>query len=406
MLRTHIHSIVLTISGFFCFLTSFSQINNENQVKQKAETNVQVQNSAVENSSTNTVNPVVNEPSRSAQTGYFYRQQTGNYRTAVQTKPNDAAAWANYYKTERYGNYTKTSNNINTGAQENLNEIVVEMEKNVPNSYEFNFIKYLNGNHDVTLFPYLQKAYELNPTSTELIDEFVAYYELTGNSAKKKEWCKKLSESKDIAKEVMEFDYNLIIALEKNAVLITHGEMDTYPLFIWQNVNNIRNDVMVLYLDLLEKDDYRNRKLQELGVTISANFHSSQAQFLAELAQKLSNRSVYFSSTVSTEILKALKGNLFLTGLAFKYSEEGFENVQEIANAWETKFKKEVVSKKVTSGTLASKINMNYVPGLILLAEYFRSQGLNDKAKLAEELAIKLAAEGGKEQQVKLLLNK
>lgn len=408
MLRTYFHITILILSSLTICAEVYSQTNNENRVQQKAETNVQVPNTLENSSNSNQVitNNPVNEPSKSAQTGYFYRQQTGNYRTAVQAKPTDAGAWANYYKSERYGNYTKTSNDISANSQQNLDEIVNEMEKYVPLSYEYNFIKYVNGNHDITLFPYLQKAYELKPNSTELIDEFIAYYELTGNAVQKKEWCKKLNDSKEIPKEVMEFDYNLIIAIDKNAVLITNGEMDTYPLFVWQNVHNIRNDVMVLYLDLLEKDDYRNRRLQDLGISISANFHTSKNQFLAELAEKLKSRPLYFSSTVSPEILRSMKSNLFLTGLAFKYSVDGFENRDEIMLAWETKFKKELLSKKITPGSLASKLNMNYVPGLIMLVEYFRSNGQSEKAKIAEDLAIKLAAEGGKEQQVKLLLKK
>lgn len=410
MLRTCIHKKIISL---LVFGISSSLVFAQHNTNQKTEVennkqNIQLQENSVNinyNNSSNT-NPAVNEPSRSAQTGYFYRQQTGNFKTAVNIKPNDAAAWANYYKSERYSNYTKTSNDINKSEQKDLDAIVDEMAKNVPNTYEYNYIRYLNGNHDISLFPYLQKAYELNPNSTELIDEFVAYYELTGNYAAKKEWCAKLENSKEIPDAVMEFDYNMIIALEKNAVLITHGEMDTYPLFIWQTVHNIRPDVIVLYLDLLEKDDYRSRKMREMGIQVSTDIHQQPVQFLEQLAEKLSAKPVYFATTVSPDILKPLQAKLYLTGLAFKFSESGFENLQDIENAWEKKFKKEALSAKIQYGTLAAKMNMNYVPGLILLSEYFKSKGLSEKARLAEELALKLAAEGGKEQQVKVLLNK
>lgn len=351
--------------------------------------------------------PALAEPSRSAQSSGYYRSQTETMRKAVDFNQYDAKSWLGYYKAVRYSYYTKTSNDISEDQQSELNAIVNEMGKYVPNSYEFNYAKYLNGNHDIRLFGFLARAYELNSKATEIYDQFVAYYELTGNANKKTEWCKKLNESGEIPREVMELNYNMLVSLDDNAVLITHGEMDSYPAYIWQNIKKVRPDVTILYIDLLEKAEYRERKFKELGIQVQKDPVKQKAGFVAELSQQSAQkRPTFLAGTVAPELLKPIQSNLYLTGLAFRYSPNGFDNLPELAENWERKFKKEELSKKITPGTLAAKMNMNYVPGLILLAEHLRNTGKTEKAQIAEDLALKIATEGGKEQQVKNLLKK
>jgi len=392
------------------FMPSFltAQSNNESTTKKveanKQSLNVSTNAAAVEN---NFEQPATNmiEPSRSANGARYYETQSVTYRSQIDFSPKDANAWENYYKATRFSNYSKTSNNITAEEQKELDAIVKEMEKNVPGTYQFHFVTYINGNNDVNLFPHLQKAYELNPKSTELLDEFIIYYELTGNDAKKTEFVKKLNTSKEISPDIIEFNYNLLNSLEQKSILITHGEMDTYPGWILQDVKRTREDVKIVYIELLEKDDYRNNLLKGLGITVTADFKTSRSSFLKEFAEK-SNRPVYFASTVAPEILKPFQSNLYLTGLAFKYSAADFENQSVLASNWENVFKKDVLLKKNLPGSIQSKMNLNYIPGLLMLKEYYESVNKNDKAKLTEEMALKLASEGGKEQQVKAYLKK
>lgn len=395
-----LHIVIFWLIGIF----GFSQIVNGQQNNVGNEKNVK-QNAAP--TQEQELNKTLINPSNQANfsPGYFETEST-KLSQEVLFEPTNSLNWGNYYRAERYSYYSKNSNDISGEEQKDLDAIVQNMEKYVPQSYEYHFLTYLNGNNNTDLVNHLEKAYELNPSSTEVMVQYTSYYEMTDNDAKKKEFCKSLVNSGVYSAGILEFNKNLLNSVEQNGILITHGENDTYPVWIQQLVKSERTDVKVLYIDLLENKEYREKEMKELGLDISTDIKTNKSGFLKEIASESKTRPVYFATTVAADLLKPMNANLYLTGLAFKYSESSFDNVELLKKNWNEKMVKEKLnSDKIASGSLESKMNLNYLPGILLLYDNYSKSGNKEAVKL-KELALKLGSEGGKEHQVRLYLEK
>ena len=393
-----IYILTLWLTSIFGFSQVVTGQGNELNEKNNVSTN--------KLQTTQENNIIINPSNQATFSNGYFENESSKLSAEVWLEPTNAVNWGNYYRAERYSYYSKTSNDITSAEQKKLDEILIKMEENVPNSYEFHYLTYVNGNYNTGLVNHLQKAYELNPISTEVMKSYAAYYELISNDTKKKEFCKTLSESGTFSAAILEFNKNLLNSVEQNGILITNGENDTYPTWIQQLIKNERSDVKVLYIDLLENKEYRESELKSLGITVAADFKTNKAGFLKEFAAASKTRPVYFANTVAPEILKPMNANLYLTGLAFKYSETEFDNISVLKKNWNDKMTKTWIdSDKITSGSLESKLNLNYLPGILLLYENYLKDGNKEAAKLKEQ-ALKLGSEGGKEHQVRLYLEK
>ena len=339
------------------------------------------------------------------QTSEWYAQQSGLWNKEIKAYSNNASSWLNYYKASRYSNYTNTSNKINENAQKELDNIVNDMKKNVPNSFEFNYAKYWNGNNDISLFPYLEKAYQIGPNNTELYDDMIAYYELTGNDAKKKEFCEKWYNNKDIPDQVIKYNYNVLMSLEQDAVIITNGDYDTYPLWVLQNVKNIRKDVCVINKNLIAHDSYRINKFKAIGIcdVVNLNPGTSPLTWFKALCEKNPEKTIYFGLTIAPEILSTMKDKLYLTGLVYRFSNTGIDNVPILKKNWEEKFDVKYFSDLIKESS--NPINTNYLVPMLVLYKYYLKINQQEPAEdLLKEIKM-IAKKSGKENTVERFLN-
>ena len=83
-----------------------------------------------------------------------------------------------------------------------------------------------------------------------------------------KEFYQKLYKSNDISPWLINYNYNVLMSVEKNAILITNGDNDSYPAWMLQNVFGIRKDVSVLNISFSTTKTYLKYRLKEKGISV------------------------------------------------------------------------------------------------------------------------------------------
>lgn len=267
--------------------------------------------------------------------------------------------------------------------------------------FNFHYSTFLKSEATNKNYTALLQAYELDSTNSELFFELAKYNEVIGNEKLKKVFCEKLRSNK-LTAALREYAYNTLMSVEKNGILVTYGELDTYPIWVLQSIEKIRNDVAVLNYDLLINQSYRKRKAKELGIKFSKQYKQNLG-VLKDVAIKNNTISVYYSLTVSHLILQELKSNLYSTGLALKYSQKTVDNVPLLKQNWENNFLK---SEMLLSKTMESdkQMHLNYILPLLQLNEHYKNEQL--LVESAEIIAVikTLAKQAGKQQEVSKLL--
>lgn len=128
---------------------------------------------------------------------------------------------------------------------------------------------------------------------------------------------------------VLDFSSNLLSGLEKDAILVTYGDMDTYPIFCVQEVFGVRRDVRVANFSLLGIPQILACLKKSFKIPLSEEYDFDNAaalnpyEVLKDLVTtaRRRNHPVYFSITTSNEIHEQFAEELILEGLVFKVDE-------------------------------------------------------------------------------------
>lgn len=340
----------------------------------------------------------------------WYQQQAKLWEQEIKMNSKNPEAWYNYYNAVRYGRYDET---INTREKKDkLEQIIEDMGKAIPGTYEYYLLKYWN-HYSMTDIEDLEKAYEINPNKPDTYYGFIDYYEHHGNNKKLKDFLTKLYESKDIAPGLINYNYNVLVTTQKNAILFTNGDNDTYPVWILQQVKNIRQDVTVLNTSLIMSGKpYLERKLNEKNITIdfdklpeyrSKDFVSGLCKYIDT---KYPSVPIYFALTVYSPTTESISDDLYLVGLAYKYSPTRMDNLAMLKNNWENNLRLDYLKNDwysenyIATETIHKMLNQNYISPALLLYEHYKISGETTKAQKVKELALQISKAAGKEKEV------
>ena len=222
---------------------------------------------------------------------------------------------------------------------------------------------------DLESIHFLERAVKLDPTFIDPWFGLVVDYMGNGDQEKSDSALRKLLTENAINDEVMDYNFNVITLLEKNAILITNGDNDTYPGWIITRILNYRPDVRIVNRSLLNTEWYpihlikndeipnfiTQNELSALRENISNEikkgnktipstgpFGDTLITYLANSAQE-NNRPVYLAATLyKSDVIKNFMQNGINLGLVTKVApiDKEYPNlIKGTVNKWLGEFR-------------------------------------------------------------------
>lgn len=339
----------------------------------------------------------------------FYVEQIALWKKETEKDKSNANAWYNYYKANRYAHISSGNDSMyNSNRFKRMEGIVKEIENNIPNTFEAHFIKWANGYNNWDLLPELEKAYAMNPNRWETYDGFINFYEVKRNTEKRDVFVKKYFESEKRSPGLLNYNYNVLMSLKPNAILLTAGDNDTYFAWMLQVAMGIRKDVLIVNVGLGGMKDYSENLSKELGTTLPnmdiMKYEDYAGKLYKALLTNKEKRPVYAAVTVGEEFTEPVKENLYLIGLAYEYSSEKMDNIALLKKNFEKVYELDYLSHSFAKDpyeTVVAVANSNYTVPMLTLYNHYKLSGEQERANYWRAKVELVAKNCGNEKELK-----
>ena len=348
----------------------------------------------------------------------WYQAQAKAWKSVLDNDPKNGPGWIYYYTANRMARLTDRSRWEDARGDyfKNLSDIVGMAQKAVPGTFESIYIKLYDNSIDYPDYEKdLLRAWELGGSRAEILDEMVLWYEVKRNVEKRREFSKQWFLSNDIAAGILNYNYNVLQTLDEDAIILTAGDNDTFPLWVLQDALGLKPGVTVLNIFLLTKEDYRKKIFGELQIpeiqlkTEDYDGKDSLAVLRkAILTQVLSKakRPVYLGLTTDTRYyLDAdIQKDLYLSGLALRYQKKEFDNLGVIRRHFENDYLLDYLQVSFAadpSAAVVAQMNTGYLPSLIKLCSHYRMSGEREKLEKVKQLMTAIAGKAGNTEVMK-----
>lgn len=338
--------------------------------------------------------------SREARPHAWYLEQVRAWSARVAQDPRQPQAWHSLYEANRAAGLTGPA------APLRADSLLDQMAQAIPGTFVYHYLRYRQGGGDAAYLPDLRAAEALAPDRAELYPEFVAHYERVGDSLSRRRYNQRWFASGEMPEAVLAFGYNLLMSTAPGAILLTNGDNDTYPLWMLQDVHGLRPDVQVLNRHLLREAAYRDFRLRQLGLP---SFSPAGPAFDAALVRHLARgtRPVFVALTVSPAAIEALRADLYVTGLASRYSPTRYDNIPVLRRQVETAFRLDDLRlslRPLPTYDISLPLRQAYLMPLLTLHRHYLEVQDSARAQALAELILQIARTVQLEAQVAPLL--
>jgi len=349
-----------------------------------------------------------------AKSNEWYKEQAELWKKEIERNSKNTEAWYNYYNANRYAHFEDIDQK---DKKAKLDRIIEEMGNAIPETYEYYLLKYWNS-YNFEDMSAIEKAYSLDSMRADTYYPFISQAEITGNEARFDVFCRKLYRARDISAWLLEYNYNVLMSLESDAILFTNGDNDTYPVWLLQQVKNVRPDVMLINISMASIEKYITHKLADRGIAIDYNTlfdknkdesANPKKRFIQNLYHFLADtypeQKLYFALTVYNDFIDDIQDQLFVTGLAYRYSGKRVDNIALVKKNMENSFRLDYLSndwyrENDLGKSIRDRLHMNYVVPMVMLAEHYQLSGDSETALRWKRMAIQLAEQAQNEETI------
>ncbi len=342
----------------------------------------------------------------------FYTEQAKLWKSEIDKNPKNANAWQNYYKAIRYNFKVYDVN-----SQKVLDNILVDMQKVLPNSFEYNYLMYYNSTDWSENIEYIEKAYKINPNNVELYPSLITCFEVTNQKEKRNDILKRWYKSNTLETWKYYLNYNALAFLDSNAIIFSSGDNTIYPKLLLQQGGNIRKDVKVITLPFIIYNNgyYYNYILKELDIdnfnekNIEIDEKSDTPKYLQMAIAKIkyiienTNRPIYFDYNYYPKITPAFSKNQYLEGVVYKYSKEPYNNIAIIKRNFENNYLLDYIKTdiEVIKSNVPEAYGYGYIMPLDVLYNYYKDANNTFKQEQTKRLIYKIGKKCGLLDKIK-----
>lgn len=353
----------------------------------------------------------------------WYVKQAEQWWKEIQKNNKNENAWFNYFKANRYACMTYKDINAFDGHNNDgwiseskylmkAEDIMKQVEQYIPDTYTSNSLKVYGYSSEDESLKYILRAYEIDSTRPEAMDGLVTYYETHGDLEKRKEFNLKWYHTNDLSSGFLAYNYNVLMTVKPNGVLLTFGDNDTYPMWMLQDALGIRPDVTVLNIPLLADQNYRNIMFRKLNIQLFTKEYpdgwssESEKEIMDYIIKNKPQILPLYIGLPAWKQIKEYENNLYLVGLALEYSNESIDNIALLKNNFENKYALDYLENRFEydiSAGMVDRTNINYLPGIFKLYEHYSLSGDIAHAQKMKELGFIVAQKGGQDWYNKAL---
>ena len=345
----------------------------------------------------------------------WYAEQARLWKQEVERQPEDAASWRNYYMATQYSMWRRDS----PEREQILDRILEEMGKVVSESHEYLYleVRQCSWNTDKQelndLFARATRLCSAQPECADLYQDLAGNFEQLGDRERARSAWREMYRTEGIHSALIDYNYNMLMSTDQNAILITNGDNDTYPAWMLQRLKGIREDVLVLNVYLSKKyRSYLSGELSAKGVEIDTKaLPANDADFLEALCEAVTQSQpdvpIYVALTVASRYKERINDMLYVTGLASLYSEDRADNIALLRRNVEGRFRLDYLRHDWYSENHIStipevfRLNTNYAVSFVTLFEHYQTSEEMKRANYWSGLALEVARKSSNEDFLK-----